>query len=211
MIYAELKTQSPMYLRVLLAMLFSLGVTVCLVWGMAGLINTKGLKMPEPTEYKPIDIALVETVIEPVYEKAVEKIPEPEIAPEMPSMMIEEYSGPTVTELTINFEPTPTEVVSGGYIENGRPIAQVMLSPQYPARALVKGLEGYVDVVFDVTKYGATTNIRITGAVPKNIFNRAAKNAVKKWKYSPTTENGEPVVYRDMAHRIQFQMEKKEA
>tara|TARA_B100000809_G_C15134550_1_gene529979 strand:+ start:550 stop:729 length:180 start_codon:yes stop_codon:yes gene_type:complete len=37
----------------------------------------------------------------------------------------------------------------------------IRVSPRYPRRALMKGVEGYVDVSFDVATFGGTVNISI--------------------------------------------------
>ena len=41
------------------------------------------------------------------------------------------------------------------------PIPTVMVQPTYPRRAANKGIEGFVDVQFDVTEMGTAENIRI--------------------------------------------------
>ena len=58
----------------------------------------------------------------------------------------------------------------------------IKIAPQYPANAATKGIEGYMDVMFDVTELGPTDNIRIIGYVSSTVFNKSVIKAVKAWK-----------------------------
>lgn len=69
----------------------------------------------------------------------------------------------------------------------------VRVSPLYPPRAQARGIEGWVWLEFTITHLGTTKEIRILDSDPKGLFDRAATNAVKKYKYKPRVENGEPV------------------
>jgi len=53
------------------------------------------------------------------------------------------------------------------------PIAQVFSSPRYPERALTRGIEGWVDVQFDITAHGTTENIQILRSQPEGYFEKA--------------------------------------
>ena len=56
-------------------------------------------------------------------------------------------------------------------------------SPGYPKRALRKGIEGWVHVNFMIDANGITYDHKVVEAEPQGIFDKAALNAVKKWKY----------------------------
>jgi protein TonB len=84
----------------------------------------------------------------------------------------------------------------------------IKIAPQYPSAAANKGIEGYVDVIFDVTELGSTDNIRITGYVPSAVFNNSVMKAVKGWKYKPNEVNGVAVRTPDVRDRIRFTLEK---
>ena len=55
--------------------------------------------------------------------------------------------------------------------------------PVYPQTALMRGIEGYVKLKFDIDPKGRVFNIRIIEAYPARIFNRSAKKAVASWKF----------------------------
>ena len=61
----------------------------------------------------------------------------------------------------------------------------VTIEPTYPAIAVLKRIEGFVDVEFTVDVNGSVKNVRVVQAEPENIFNQAAKQAVLKYKFSP--------------------------
>ncbi|MFT7558862.1 MAG: protein TonB [Flavobacteriales bacterium] len=90
------------------------------------------------------------------------------------------------------------------------PLAQVLISPNYPTNAVRREIEGYVDVQFDVTVTGATTNVVVIKADPRGVFEQAAMKAVKKWKYQPMRDkNDKPIPFSGLIHRVSFEMEKR--
>lgn len=84
----------------------------------------------------------------------------------------------------------------------------IKVQPNYPTSASSRGIEGYVDVMFDVAPTGATENIRIINAVPSSIFNSSVVQAIKRWKYKPRMVNEVPVKSFDVRERITFELEK---
>ncbi|UTW45497.1 TonB family protein [bacterium SCSIO 12696] len=81
-------------------------------------------------------------------------------------------------------------------------------SPKYPTNQASRGTEGYVDIIFDVTPEGTTTNLRVLAAEPQRVFNRSAINAVKQWKYRPQMVNGKAVTTTGVVARVRFELEK---
>jgi protein TonB len=72
-----------------------------------------------------------------------------------------------------------------------RPIA--MPAPQYPRNAERLGRSGSVEVEFTVGTDGTVTSSRVVNASPPRIFDRAALQAVDRWKFQPV---GSPVTTR---------------
>lgn len=66
----------------------------------------------------------------------------------------------------------------------------VRVDPRYPRKAMMKRTEGWVKVLFTITKEGTVKDAKVVGAQPKNIFNRSALRAVKRYKYKPEIVNG---------------------
>jgi TonB family protein len=79
------------------------------------------------------------------------------------------------------------------------------MAPAYPARARERNVEGWVDLEFTVTKDGTTRDAVVRGAEPANTFDRAAVDAVKRWRYEPRVVNG-AVVEQRVEARLRFQL-----
>ena len=86
-------------------------------------------------------------------------------------------------------------------------VAYLRVQPNYPGRALQRGIEGFVDLTFDITAAGATTNIRVIDAQPKGMFERAAIRALEKWKYKVPYVEGEAAGQVGMTTRMTFSLE----
>jgi protein TonB len=86
-------------------------------------------------------------------------------------------------------------------------VPQVRIQPDYPIQARQKGIEGWVDVQFTVGTDGSVRNPVVVDAQPKSIFDSAAIQAVRGWKYSPKTQDGRPVEQAGMRVRIRFELE----
>lgn len=116
---------------------------------------------------------------------------------------------PAGGELTIAGTFTPPSLGNGGVSINfnGMPVAQYLTTPKYPNRAVQRGIEGYVDVYFDISVIGVTENISVTGAKPEGIFEKSALAAVKRWRYQPKMVDGNAHAYQGMTQRIVFEME----
>ncbi|WP_188452127.1 energy transducer TonB [Glycocaulis albus] len=65
--------------------------------------------------------------------------------------------------------------------------------PQYPVRALERGLEGYTVLRFDVGIDGQPENIELVFSTPDGTtFSRESVRALERWRYPPLVEDGEP-------------------
>ncbi len=184
-----------------------LAITLILVLGMERLIATNAIDVATPPEWvvpnpiaEPREPPPVERANKPEKIKPPEPVPElPEFTPAVDTAMVQ---GPP--DFTPDAGPPTSEI--GNYASDA-PIATVLVQPEYPARALTKGIEGFVDVRFDVTARGSTDNIQITLGMPERIFDRAAIKAVKKWKFQPMVADGKAVPYAGLEQRITFQLE----
>lgn len=68
------------------------------------------------------------------------------------------------------------------------------LQPDYPARALAAGTQGWVDVEFVVDADGRAQNVRAVGAEPRAVFDSAAVAAVRRSRFEPArTADGTPI------------------
>jgi TonB family protein len=79
------------------------------------------------------------------------------------------------------------------------------MAPNYPVRAREREIEGWVDLEFTVTKDGATSDAVVRGAEPAGVFDRAALDAVKRWRYEPRVVGGS-VVEQRVETRLRFRL-----
>ena len=119
------------------------------------------------------------------------------IDPDAPTIDI---PAPTVSADTNIGGPGGMNIAEGDYL----PIVRV--APVYPARALSRGLEGFVDMSFTVTSAG-TVKDPIVLQSTSSLFERAATRAVLKFKYKPRVVDGVPVEVSGVKTRITFQLE----
>jgi protein TonB len=91
-------------------------------------------------------------------------------------------------------------------IAEGDYLPIVRVAPVYPARALSRGIEGYVDMSFTVTSTG-TVRDPIVVFSTSSLFDRAATRAVLKFKYKPRVVDGVPVEVPGVKTRITFKIE----
>ena len=119
------------------------------------------------------------------------------IDPNAPTINI---AAPTVNADTSIGGPGSMNIAEGDYL----PIVRV--APVYPARALSRGLEGYVDLSFTVTTAGTTRDPVVIQST-SSLFERAAIRAVLKFKYKPRVVDGVPVDVPNVKTRITFKIE----
>jgi protein TonB len=86
-------------------------------------------------------------------------------------------------------------------------IPLVRVEPQYPERARQRGVEGWVVVEFMISAAGTVKSPRIIAYHPSTIFNRAALQAIRKWKYNPKIEEGVAVERPGVQVRLTFEFE----
>jgi periplasmic protein TonB len=137
------------------------------------------------------------------------KPPPPEVPPEAPP---QDRDNIEPNAATINV--TPPSVSNDGQIGGPRgmifaegdylPIVRV--APVYPARALSRGIEGYVDMGFTVTTAGTVKDPVVLFST-SSLFERAASQAVLKFKYKPRVVDGQPVEVPGVKTRVTFKIE----
>ncbi len=84
----------------------------------------------------------------------------------------------------------------------------IRIEPNYPRKAAIMGVEGFVILQFDITSLGTVSNISVLQASPPQIFNGNAVRALQKWKYKPKTVNGKPVLQKSLKVQLDFKLEK---
>jgi len=81
------------------------------------------------------------------------------------------------------------------------------LRPTYPITATVKGIEGWVDLKFTVTREGKVVNVAVVDAAPKGIFDAVATSASSRVRYEPVLRDGHAIDVKTEI-RVVFRLEK---
>lgn len=69
------------------------------------------------------------------------------------------------------------------------------VQPTYPEALRDAGVEGKVDVVFEVDRRGSVRDPQIQYATHKE-FGEAVKSVVQRWRFDPATDDGRPINLR---------------
>ncbi len=77
-----------------------------------------------------------------------------------------------------------------------RPIPGQTPAPDYPARALRRGEGGTVLVIAHVGPDGVPTATELAQSSGSRDLDRAAQQAVRRWRFEPAVDNGRPTVGR---------------
>jgi len=64
---------------------------------------------------------------------------------------------------------------------------------EYPASALKDGIKGYVIINLLIDKDGSVELAKVLESQPSEVFDNAALNAVRSWRFSPAKYKGKPV------------------
>ena len=139
-----------------------------------------------------------------------EKPPKPpELPPEIPPQDMDSVD-PNAPVVNVPPPSVSANVDIGGpggmNIAEGDYLPIVRVAPVYPARALSRGLEGYVDMGFTVTTTGTVKDPVVLFST-SSLFERAAIRAVLKFKYKPRVVDGQPVDVPNVKTRITFKIE----
>ena len=186
---------------------FAMALTLALLALMNYLIFREYEEVEVPPEIVIPDVNWEIKVIEEIVETKVKKPEPPRKPPDVPEPEKIESGNPNMALPKTKFVHKPPTDFGGG-IHSRMPVAQVLISPKYPSRAITRGVEGFVDVRFDISAEGITQNIEVTYAEPENIFDKAAIDAVKHWRYLPQLDNGKPIPFIGLVQRIRFEMQK---
>ena len=184
-------------------------ITLSLASFMTYLISVEGEPGPIVSE---IDYELFPDVqiINPPERETIEPVSRVDPPPPPPAIEVQTASLPVDggfagTELP----PIEGPIIQGGSINrstvDAAAMAHVRIPPDYPVRALERGLEGYCMVHFDVGPDGTPINVR-TEYCSNSVFARNSIRAVERWLYSPQIVNGAAVVQRDFRTQITYSL-----
>jgi len=206
------KTMPQTLSRLVVAMLLAAFVTLGLFFLMQSLIQSGGSALTDAPKGNVLDFVRVkkEEAIQKKDRKP-KKPPKPEQPP--PDMAPPQMDAPSPESATSGMDfgadvAAELSLDGGLALESGDgeflPIVRV--AAVYPRRALQRGIEGYVDVEFTVSKLGSVTHPKVIQASPAGIFDQAALDATLKYKYKPRVVNGEPMEVSGVEVRVKFEI-----
>jgi protein TonB len=194
------------------AAFFAIGVTFALFYLMQALILGKDAQLGDPGGSL---IEFVRLKKESDLETKKRKMPdkkEPEEPPPPPDLSMSRSQMPDQDLGEMAFAVDVGIDMAGGpdlsaAASDSDIVPIVRVNPQYPLRASERGIEGWVEVQFTISRAGTVKDPVVTNAQPQNIFDREALRAIRKWKYNPKIENGEPVERPGVRVRLTFQLQ----
>jgi len=199
-----------MAFRIFSVSLIAASITFGLFWVMQALVGTEG-ELIDAKATSIVDFVRLKRDSQPETKKR--EIPDrtpPKAPPPPPQMDFSQNLNPDAAVTAVvpivdaTFEMIAAEIGGGGSDRDVVPMVRV--EPQYPMSAKQKRIEGWVELMYTITKVGTVKDIVVTAASAGTIFNRAAIQAVSKWKYNPKIENGVAVERPRVRQRIKFKL-----
>ncbi len=188
-------------------------VTLLLLVLMVSLIEFADKELQQSERIKLPDIHMPEAEIEMM--RSIEKPEKPKVdetpPPEIPEQDFDKIDGNAEVgqvaapgKIKANLD---LDIGAGLSATDGEYLPIVKVAPQYPRRAVSRGIEGYVIVEYTVTKQGTVKDPVVIQAEPESIFNKSAVDSVLRYKYKPRVINGEPVEVPGVQTRITYELE----
>lgn len=104
--------------------------------------------------------------------------------------LVSDLGGAVMDEDAVDEAPTPT----------------TRTPPSYPARARQQGQEGRVTLSFVVDVDGTAQDVTVVEAEPPGVFDAAAIDAVRGWRFEPGRDEGSPVAVR-VRQTLRFELD----
>ena len=184
-------------------------VTFALLWLMQFLIGTGKEALSEKVDFRIMDFIRVkhDELVEqkdrkPPKPPEVENKP-PDIPPPQTDAL--DPTAPTVNLGRVNVS-TGIDIGGTDFAVDGEYLPIVRVEPIYPRRAQSRGIEGYCDMEFTVTRTGEVQDAVATEC-SSSVFKNASVKAVLKWKYKPRVVDGDPIDSPGVRTRLTYQFE----
>ncbi len=94
----------------------------------------------------------------------------------------------------------------GALVRDGDATPIVRIEPKFPTKAARDGIEGWVQLSFEINELGGVENVQVINAQPKRVFDREAKKALRKWKYKPKVVDGKPQRQTGLTVQLDFKL-----
>ncbi|GJM14499.1 MAG: protein TonB [Pseudohongiella sp.] len=199
-------------IRWLISMVMSVGITLSLFYFMQFLIAGGDDLISNVSVVKIVDATMPEIELD-----VIEEIEKPELIEDLqqeelvvPDKQLNVSDGPA-----LNIERAAVQVDTGLELSNasisatdGEMLPLVAIAPQYPQRALQRGIEGWCQVSFTVDGNGNVIEDTIVtvDADPPNIFNRSSERAARRFKFQPRVVDGVGVPVEGVQYVFRYNM-----
>ncbi len=202
-----------MIFRLFLVFPFAFVTTVSLFYFMQALIATG-----EGIDQVLRVIRIVDATMPEIAQELIEDIEKPEPLQELEIQPLEDVSrkidlstGPSLNVQRTGIEmDTAMDIGNAGIsATDGDYLPLVRVPPQYPTRALQRGIEGWALLEFTVDARGNVVeeSIEVIDAEPPNIFDRSAIRAVSRFKYQPRVVDGVGVDVPNVQTVLRYEIE----
>ena len=198
-----------MLIRLPLTLIFGAAFSVAVFWLLWSLVS-QPINVGDMLEATRIEFSRMrrDTQAATKRDERVEREPPPP-APEVPRMAFSASSvGSNVAQLTPTIDTAGALSrmdLSAGSDTDVIPL--VRIAPEYPPRALRRGIQGWVQVQFTITATGAVKDAKVVAADPPNLFDEAALRSIARWRYNPKIEGGVAVERIGVQTVIRFVLE----
>lgn len=204
--------------RLLIALPLAGFISFALFSFMAWMVDNGHQRVAESDQVLSFTMIMVEQ--EQDLQRRQRSLPEPLQVPEPPPPSpVTQATAAAIETLTTNALPalgldTALNSVAisaptfGDFGSNQQAMPLYRVEPVYPAKALKRGVEGFVTLSFAIDEMGRATNIKVVEAKPLRMFEREAIQALKKWKYQPQIIDGKAVSQTGQTVTVEFKIAK---
>jgi protein TonB len=206
---------------ILLSIFSGIIISLALFWLMQTMIsnNQQGFEKTENLQMTEFVRLKRETKLQ-TKDRKVPDVPPPENRPPPPQMQMQQVrvthnNLPQMDMHNLDI-PLQTDKFSGSLISgvqlgvgkiSTNVIPLVRIPPRYPMRAANRRIEGWVKVEFTITEQGTVKDAVVVAAQPSKTFDRAALQAIKRWKFKAKVIDGEAFEQRAV-QVLQFKLSK---
>ena len=202
------------FLRILFVVPQAAFVTLVLLTLMVILIEFSDKKLDTEKRIKLPDIHMPEVEVE--IQRLIEKPEKPEVdetpPPDIPEQDFDKIDGNaavgSVAALGQIRAKLDLALGSGLQVTDGEYLPIVKVAPQYPRRALSKGIEGFAVIEYTVTRQGTVRDPVVAESKPEGVFDKAAIKSASRYKYKPRVVDGQPVEVPGVRTKITFKLAK---
>ncbi|MFC5527021.1 energy transducer TonB [Rhodanobacter ginsengisoli] len=143
---------------------------------------------------------------------AAEKQAADQLAEQQKTQQAEQQKTAQASAAKKSTQPTEANPAAGGDTAGGATggethgaVLTQAAAPHYPPSAVRSRQEGWVQLSFKIDTDGRTSDIKVVESQPRRVFDRAAMEAVQRYRFTPAMKNG-VAVSTTKQQRIEFKL-----